>query len=97
MLRIFQGDLGAEGAVGPVGLSGKAVSISDHFVRLYPQVLHTLGFVTMQSETTNPFVYLGYSLSQTVSDVVILQSDIHLCVIWRMTVRFPFISIKKQR
>ena len=39
MLRIFQGDLGAEGAVGPVGLSGKAVSVSDHFVRLYPQVL----------------------------------------------------------
>ena len=59
--------------------------------------MHTLAFVTMQSETTNPFVYLGYSLSQTVSDVVILQSDIHLCVIWRMTVRFPFISIKKQR
>ena len=28
---MFQGDLGAEGAVGPVGLPGKTVSVSDHF------------------------------------------------------------------
>ena len=36
---MFQGDLGAEGAVGPVGLPGKAVSVLDQFVRLCPSVL----------------------------------------------------------
>ena len=58
---MFQGDLGAEGAVGPVGLPGKTVSVSDHFVRLNPPVLrvqYTLMCNHAVLNHNNPLVYL---------------------------------------